>query len=381
MREKGGVVDEVDSARWEALEVGDSHIDVRVSRAAPHGGRSLWPSVGEYPVYDDYLYYVMLQDESRNALFSQAVAELAPGRVVVEFGAGPDLLWSSLAAKSGARSVFAVESIEDSARAARDLAQAIGPNVRVIHGDATRVELPVKADLCIAELVGAIGGAEGIGAVVDDAWRRHLAPHAAVVPRCVRTPIAALAANDLLGGRPALHPDVAPYVGQVLRSVGSLFDLRMCLSGLTKADLVTTTDLLEELGLDTNTRNQARSIRLEVTRPAAIDSCVLWLQLQCAPGQPFLDSLETVTNWLPVLLPFDVDAPIPVQPGDVLELDVTDHLYDAVHPQWSFTGVVQHRDGSRTPVRAESAYADGPFRRSWLHRTLLRGPRADGSAR
>ncbi|MFD7921584.1 methyltransferase domain-containing protein [Streptomyces sp. NPDC059740] len=357
---------------WHAVEVASTRLEVRVDAAPPHGGRRLWPSVGEYPVYDEFLYYVMLQDEPRNTLFEQAITAHAQGRTVVELGTGPDLLWSTLAAKHGARRVLAVEALEHSAREAARRAAALGPHVSVVHGDATEVELPERGDMCVVELVGAIGGAEGIADAVADAWKRHLRPGAVVVPNRVRTRVAALGARRLLGGEPALHPDVVPYLGEVLRSVGSVFDLRMCLTGLTAADLMTTSDLLEDLDLAADRQHHARRLRLEVTRPGAIDSGVLWLELQCAADQEVLDSLETVTNWMPVLLPFHLSEPVPVTPGDVLHLDVTRRLFDGVHPEWSFTGSIEHADGSVTPVTAESPYADGPFRGSWLHRELLR---------
>lgn len=366
-----------DDSRWQPVEVGGATVEVRVSAKRPAGGCRLWPSVGEYPVYDDFLYYVMLQDEPRNDLFTDAITRQAPGRVVLELGAGPDLLWTTLAVKSGASRVLAVEVIPASARAARERAGALGPHVSVFEGDATQVELPERADMCIAELVGAIGGAEGIADALADARRRHLTPDAVVVPHRVRTPIAAVGAHELLGGDPALHPDAAPYVGQVLGSVGAVFDLRMCLNGLTGADLVTTTDVLEDLDLGANTQDHARQTRLHVTRPGTIDSCVLWLQLQCAPDQEFLDSLVTVTNWMPVLVPFDLDRPLPVGPGDVLDLGITRSLHDGVHPRWSFTGALRRADGSVVPVRADSPYADGPFRASWLHRALFRDGAAD----
>jgi protein arginine N-methyltransferase 1 len=351
--------------------VAGTDIEVRID-AAHESGRRLWPSVGEYPVYDDFLYYVMLQDHARNTLFRDAIVGQTEGRSVVELGTGPDLLWSTLAAKHGAVRVQAVEAIKSSAHGAQSRAEKLGPHVTVVHGDATDVELLTRSDMCIVELVGAIGGAEGIAEVVADAWQRHLEPGAVVVPHRVRTRIAALGARGLLGGEPALHPDIAPYLGEVLGSVGSVFDVRMCLTGLSATDLLTTTDLLEDLELGTNKQTHARELRLEVTKDGEIDSGLLWLELQCAPGQEFLDSLATVTNWMPVLLPFDLEFPVTVEPGDVLVLAVVRRLYDTVHPVWSFTGAVQHRDGRMTPVRAESPYAGGPFRQSWLHRSLLR---------
>ena len=362
---------------WQTVEVAGVRLEVRVDAAAPYRGRRLWPSVGEYPVYDEFLYYVMLQDEPRNRLFGAAVSAQAPGRTVVELGTGPDLLWSTLAAKHGARRVLAVEALEQSARQATRRAAELGPHVSVVHGNATAVRLPERGDMCVAELVGAIGGAEGIAEAVADAWKRHLNPGAVVVPNRVRTRFAAVDGRRLLGGAPTLHPDVVPYLGQVLRSVGSVFDLRMCLSGLTTADLVTTSQLLEDLDLAADEQHHADRLQLEVTRPGAIDSGLLWLELQCADDQEVLDSLATVTNWMPVLLPFDLAEPVPVGPGDVVRLDVDRRLFDDVHPEWTFTGAIERRDGSHTPLAGLSPYGAGPFRSSWLHRELFRRARPD----
>lgn len=44
-------------AAWQP--VAGTDVEVRV-RTTHEGGRLLWPSVGEYPVYDDFLYYVMV---------------------------------------------------------------------------------------------------------------------------------------------------------------------------------------------------------------------------------------------------------------------------------------------------------------------------------
>lgn len=50
---------------------GGVQIDVAVDRM-PAGRPSLWPSVGEYPVYDPFLYGVMSTDELRNREFRRA---------------------------------------------------------------------------------------------------------------------------------------------------------------------------------------------------------------------------------------------------------------------------------------------------------------------
>lgn len=359
---------------WQALDIGGPRVEVKVSDIPRFDGCRLWPSIGEYPVYDDFLYGLMLQDQTRNTLFSDAIAKHARGRTVVELGPGPSLLWSRLAAEAGAERVLAVEVLEESADAARRLAAELGPHVSVFHGDSTAVTLPTKGDMCIAELVGAIGGAEGIAEVIGDAWRRHLQPGAVVVPSRVRTRIAGIAASRMLGDDLALEPDAVPYLEQLLQHTGTLFDFRLCISGITPSHLMTTSDLLEDLSLDRNVYRHARHVELEVASAGVIDSCILWVELTCADDQPPVDTLSSATNWVPVLLPFALEAPIPVQQGDLLSLDVTRSLSDEVHPEWTFAGAITRRDGASTPILAELPYASGGFRRSWLHRELLRQP-------
>lgn len=360
---------------WQRVEIGEKAVELRVSdgQDGPEA-RRLFPSVGEYPVYDDFLYYVMLQDQPRNVLFESAITGLVQGRVVLELGTGPDLLWSGLAARSGARRVMAVEEIPASAQAALAKAATLpGVPVEVFEGSANDVSLPARADVLIVELVGAIGGAEGIADVVSDAWRRHLAPGARVVPRRVATQVSALGARALLDGPPALHRDIAPYAADVWRSVNSVFDLRMCMTGLTPADLLASSELLEDLHLEADEQQHSDVLSLLVTRAGEVDSLVLWLQLDCGAGE-VLDALQVTTNWMPTLVPFDLEEPVPVQPGDRLEVSVVRRLADDVHPEWTFSGEVHRQSEEPVAFRSDSAYRGGPLRQTWLHRALLRHP-------
>ena len=268
--------------------------------------------------------------------------------------------------------MIAIEVIEQSAAQGRERSAALGLNVEVLHAEATGVSLETRAGLCIAELVGAIGGAEGIAAVIDDARKRHLDPGAAVIPHRVRTMVSAAGVSALLGAAPALDVAALPYLEQIWRTVGGAFDTRLCMTGLAHGDLATTIGDLEDLELGAGRETHADRVMLIVQQPGTIDSLVLWLRLQCAPDQPTLDSLETVTNWMPVLAPFDVPAPIAVQPGDRLELEVHRTTPDGLHPAWTFDGIVRRGSGDSPRITATSPYADGPIGASWLHRALFR---------
>lgn len=370
-RSNGG--QENGSSSWQTITVGSRRLRLRVKRDAALDGRPyLWPSVGEYPLYDDFLYHVMLEDEPRNKIFREAIAARAPHARVLEVGCGPDLLWSLYAAESGARTVRAIESIPDSAVRATELAKKRPQyDIEVLSGEATTVEVPERAEVCVAELVGSIGGAEGIAAVLDDVRERLLTPGAAVIPAVVGTRAAAVCAQDLLEGEFAVDVDFADYVGEVLTSAGGPFDLRMCLGNVDRSALRSTACLVEDLRLEEGIA-RFPAARLEITSPGPVDGLLLWLTMRCTPDGPVLDSLETVTNWLPVYVPFDVPEPIAAAPGDVLELDCAVRpAADGLHPEYTFTGALVRADGARVPLSGHSPYAKGPFRASPLHRGLF----------
>jgi protein arginine N-methyltransferase 1 len=365
---------------WRTLRAGGWSVQLRVQGTEPdHGSVYLCPSVGEYPVYDELIYQVISADEQRNRLFRRAIEAVAPGAAVLEIGPGPDLLWSLVAAAAGASRVYAIEVLADSARQARQMAaRHPAAQVEVVTGDATRVELPGRAQVAIAEIVGCLGGAEGLAAVLADAQQRHLTADAHVIPAAVRTRVAAVSLAGLLDGEPALAGLFAPYLEGIFRAAGGPFDVRMCLAGAGPDALRSTTGLLEDLRFGrartTGPSRRGGPLRLEITRPGPVDGLLAWIELTVAPGDPVLDSLADQTNWLPVYLPFAGDAEVAAGPGDVLALEaIVTEAGDGIHPEYFFGGnLIPARGGSPIPLHAESRFSGGPFRATPLHRTLLR---------
>jgi len=353
----------------------DRRPSVRTRAGAPAPGTVyLCPSVGEYPIYDEAIYQVLREDERRNGLFRHAIDAVAPGAVVLEIGSGPDLLWTLAAVDAGASRVYAIEVIEESARLAERAARTRpADHVHVIAGDSTRVALPERADVCIAEIVGCIGGSEGIAAVVADARRRHLAPSASIIPAAVRTLAGAVSLLDLTGGDPAMPAVFAPYVDVVFQQAGGPFDLRLYVGGVGPAALLSTTGAVEDLRLTEQSYVQGGELRLRLTSSGRIDGLLAWIELAVAPDDAALDSLAEDTNWLPVYIPFALEEPLVVSVGDVLSLDVTVRsAADGIHPEYFFQGHLT-RTGSRAavPVSAESRYSGGPFRSTAVHRRLF----------
>ena len=338
------------------------------------GAVYLCPSVGEYPIYDEAIYQVLREDERRNRLFRRAIGAVARGATVLEIGCGPDLLWTLEAADAGASRVYAIEAIEDSARRAEQAAHARPDSrVQVIEGDSTRVVLPERADVCIAEIVGCIGGSEGITAVLADARRRHLAPSASVIPAAVRTLAAAVGLLDLMGGDVAMPSAFAPYVEAILRLAGGPFDLRLYVGGVGPGALMSTAGAFEDLRFAEQSYAQGGELRLTITSGGRVDGLLAWIELAVGAGDTVMDSLAEDTNWLPVYIPFTLEEPLVVSVGDILSLHVTvSAAADGIHPEYLFRGhLTQAGSGAAVTVSAESRYSGGPFRSTAVHRRLF----------
>jgi protein arginine N-methyltransferase 1 len=130
----------------------------------------------------------LLADRPRVDAYARAIAEtVRPGDVVVDIGTGTGIL-SLLAAKAGARRVFAIES-EAIGGWARKLAHdsGFGDVITVIEGIADDIELPEgeRGDVLVTETIGPLLLDEDIERLVRMARRQLLKPGAREIPRTV----------------------------------------------------------------------------------------------------------------------------------------------------------------------------------------------------
>eukprot|EP00438_Fugacium_kawagutii_P016327 Skav212447 [mRNA] locus=scaffold1094:254407:259171:- [translate_table: standard] len=132
-----------------------------------------------------------------------------PGLTVLDIGTGPFALFALVAARAGAKKVYAVEGNPEAAERARnsiaeqdDVPEGV---IEVIEGFSTAVTLPEKVDLVCAEIVGAFATQENIVATMQDAQRRHMKDASNpqnYIPSVVQTWTAPVSY--------ALHPVLAP---------------------------------------------------------------------------------------------------------------------------------------------------------------------------
>ena len=129
----------------------------------------------------------MLEDRVRTSAFLAALDEVVGGDdLVVDIGTGTGVLAVG-AARAGARHVYAVEATP-LAQYARDVVRANGfaDRVTIVEGWSTRVSLPERADVAVAEILGSDALEERILPVLLDARKRLLAQDARLIPSVIR---------------------------------------------------------------------------------------------------------------------------------------------------------------------------------------------------
>mmetsp|Transcript_13334 Transcript_13334/g.25097 ORF Transcript_13334/g.25097 Transcript_13334/m.25097 type:complete len:376 (+) Transcript_13334:57-1184(+) len=124
-------------------------------------------------------YEAMRDDVPRTSRFEAAIKRRlasAGNATVVDIGTGPFALLALIAAKAGARKVYAVEKNAAAAAQAKETVQKEGLQdvVTVIEGDAMKVDLPERVDFVVSELIGSIATQEGVEPIIRDARKRFL---------------------------------------------------------------------------------------------------------------------------------------------------------------------------------------------------------------
>jgi amino acid adenylation domain-containing protein len=329
----------------------------------------LWPSVAEFFVYDELLYYAMTHDERRNKSYKVAINRLVKDKIVVEVGTGQDAVLAKFCAEAGARKVYAVELMEESYKKARETIQHAGleETIVCIHGDAARIQLPEKADVCISEIVGSIGGSEGAAVILNNA-RRFLKEDGVMIPQKSITKIAAVRLPDSLHGNPRFTQTPANYTEKIFRHMGYPFDLRVCVRNLPPSAVISNREIFESLDFSAAVEAEAvNRIHLVIHKDSRLDGFLLWLNLHTVEGE-VIDILEHEHCWLPVFVPLFYPG-IQVTAGDRIEAQCIRTLSENnINPDFRINGVLKRADRDREAAafdyhlpHFEKRYKVGPF--------------------
>jgi amino acid adenylation domain-containing protein len=332
----------------------------------------IWPSVGEYSVYDELMYYAMTHDDQRNRRYRAAIRKHVRGRTVVDIGAGADAILSRFCVESGASHVYAVELMRESSARARAQLASLGylDRVTLICSDSADVELPEKVDVCVSEVLGTIGSSEGVVPILNDA-RRFLKPGGRMIPALSVTRIAGVSLPESLAADPRFTELSSRYAEAVFRTVGRPFDLRVCIDRFPQDHIISDSQEMERLDFSGIVQMGYRQkLRLTIQKQARLDGLLLWLTLH-VDEEEYLDVLAERFSWLPMFVP--VFSPgIGVSAGDALEVEI-----DCVYPQqrrfpdYVFRGRVVSPSAEPKHFECRAAYKENPRGQNAFYQDLL----------
>lgn len=361
------------------LPVGEGDAASLVAFVVPDHGRPAakpqewWPSIAEFFVYDELAYHAMTSDERRNIAYRAAMAAMVPGRVVLEVGTGPEALLSRFCVEAGARKVYAIEKLEDSFNRATARVRELGleDRITVIHGDATEVTLPEPAEVCVSEIVGAIGGSEG-SAVIMNGVRPLLAPDARMIPPRSTTLYGPVQLTDTLRQRLGFGPLAGRYVHRIFEEIGYPFDLRLCVRGLDRSHLLAEPLPFEDFDyrgpVDPEYRYEGE---FALTRDGRFDGFLVWLTLDTGGGEP-IDILDHEHCWLPVFFPA-FHPGRSVAAGDRIVAACGAVLCeDRLHTDYYVEGTLHRRGHEPAGFRHDSPHHARVFRANPFHHAFFR---------
>ncbi len=344
----------------------------RQPREAPTQELEWWPSVAEFFVYDDLLYYAMTHDDLRNEQYKAAYRKYVKDKVVLDIGTGKDAIQARFCIEAGARKVYAIELLEESYRKARETITRLGlqDKIILILGDAMEVELPETVDVITSEIVGAIGGSEAAAVILNHA-RRFLKKDGIMIPVRSVTRIAPVQLPRQFLDDPYFTEVTGHYVKQIFDQVGYRFDLRLSIKGLHPGYLIGNSDIFEELDFSGEVQPEfTRSVRFQIDRDARLDGFLVWLTLYTDPEHK-IDILENPHSWLPVYLPVFYPG-IEVRRGDRIEATIISKLSsNGMNPDYMVKGVVHRRWGDDVPFEYVSAHFAPEYRKTPFYQKLF----------
>ena len=225
-------------------------------------------------------YRTMVSDAVRVDAYARAIAAtVRPGDVVLDLGCGVGI-FAVLAAKAGAKKVYAVD-VDDCVHYARRVVDhnGVGDRVEIVRGRIEEVVFPERIDVVIGDVRGPLPLDAG-GRAAWQGARRHLAPGARTVPR-----------RDVVYAQPVASETVfreqhqsAPAGGVALSSLApSLAHERR----EEPDDVVPLADAQPLFEIDYGAELPARftgRATFVVDRPTVLDAIRLGFQADLAPG-------------------------------------------------------------------------------------------------
>lgn len=337
------------------MDLQEDNLLEMASRIIADGNTIFCPSLGEYPVYDDLLYEMMCGDYARMNAYRNAIMKQVKGKTVVEIGTGSKAPLALMCAESGASFVYAIEADPEAARQAGVLIKSRNQDhkIKIITGYSYAVELPEKVDLCVSEIIGNIGSAEGAITILNDA-KRFLKDDGRMIPeRCI-TEIAPVFMPQKTYGSDLMKEVVEGYIKQVYAAIGFEFPLtRYAVYNFPESNIVAPPEIFEDICFNCHPEeNLSKTVEFPICADCQFDGLLLLVKLYVDENN-IINTLES-TSWAPVYLKADR---FNLQKGDILKVDCIRSLSrNRVNPDYFFKGTVLRKNQEKGSFYIESYY-------------------------
>jgi len=299
--------------------------------------------LSEDPLQGRLWHFDMMADLGRNDAYDRALKALVkPEHVVLDIGTGSGLL-AMMAARAGAKHVYAIEANESIAEKARKVIAHNGyaDKITVITGMSDNISvgegsaMPVKADVVVTETMGADLLSELMYNILDDARRRLAKPGAVLIPWAgrvigqlvqVNSPWHVAGFPKTEGLKHGAQPDLSSFNPL-------LPPMRICLQ-IQKMQWTPISDVFTLFSFDFNTPLDKAGNTAEIKVPIT------------AAGQ-----LHAIAYWWDADLGSDADGKIEIETGPTSRYAYTDHAHWSQQIQVLDFDGVQVASGQEVPLR------------------------------
>jgi SAM-dependent methyltransferase len=281
------------------------------------------------------IYGLMMSDRERNRALARVVeAVVRPGDVVVDVGAGAGFL-SILAARAGARRVYAIEGTRMASVAEKLIARnGCAGTVEVVHGWSHEWQPRERADVVLSETLGYAVLDEGFRRTVADARERFLRPGGRLVPESVDILVVPIESAGFMVDANY----IASMEGLDFEPLGDMYRGLYQRAHVRRDHELATPALLGRIDCYTTQPGDALgfSAPCEVQRPGTFAAHALWFDAVLADDIRLSSRDPRPANhWGQTILP--ARCARAVTPGEIIELEVIFDDRGRFSLQWETT--------------------------------------------
>ena len=308
----------------------------------------------------------MIADQRRTQAYVQALRQtIRPGQVVLDIGTGTGV-FAILAARLGARRVFAVEP-DESIGVAREIARAndVSDRIEFLQAMSTAIDLPERADVIVSDLHGVLPVFHQHLAAIIDARHRHLAPGGVLIPRCDTVHVAAATLPQFYGSLTAAWDRSLEGIDMSSAralAVNTFYGVRETPTLASSCAALATLDYAR---LETPAFSGAAT--LEVRVPAIAHGLAAWFDATLADDVGFSTN-PTTPRMVYGFAFFPWTEPIELARGDRIEIEMRADLVGE-HYLWSWsTGILGANASKRRVQMQQSEFMGQPLSPASLRR-------------